>query len=506
MKKILSLILAGLLAFSCLSMVSFAENTTPLFKDGNFTFFIQNDLAYITNIDAANNGSVHITSSVCCDDDRVIGTYELDGFVDDDNDAPDTFGTEYVFIGGMLSDALDDIAEDVKTIDIPKYLTDFEIKVFYDLPNLETINVNENNADFASYNGVIYNKEKTTLLFHPRANVQTTALSTVTSIASKAFYYNSKLTSFTIPADVTAIPDYCFESCSSLTAVDMSAAAITQIGKYAFTASALTGITLGSSMKTVSNFAFYNCASLSNMSIDEGVSNLDIKTGAFLGCPITAVTIPRGVTTIADKAIGYYYDNEYNLQKYATEITGYKYNSDRTATTPAYNYASANAFTFVPLDIIYSVKYSYPFLNGREATMYLYDKKTLKYSVDSSTGEFQLDGVAPGKYNIYFRGKFGTLVQRGSVAVVNNPEKEVYEFNTKLTEPIGEVVRDGTIDIQDVQAVLAAGVYGSSNSDYDVDLNGIIDMGDISVILYGKNFAKSDAEIKDSFTTPIIPM
>ena len=508
MKRIISLLLVVVIALSCFGIVSVAEDNEVLYKDGDYEFVIRDSLAYITKIYSNGTSNLDIALRLCCDNENIIGNYTAKSIEDDDNDAPDYFVKEYVFVGGLLNGAFDLIQNEVKTISIPKYLTDFEVSMFYGLSNLESITVDEDNTEFFSSNGTLYNAAKTKLLYHPQASANNSILSTVTEIAPKAFYYSSKISSISIPAGVTVIPERCFESCTALESIDFSNSSVSQIERFAFLDSGLSSLTLPVTIKSVKTYAFDNCADLSEVIIPDSVSGLSFSSYSFVNCSFDKITIPRGVTSIANAAFGYYFDDDFNIQKIDSfEITGYKYmNSELTEQTTAYSFASANSFTFIPLDDIYRVKYSYSFLNGYESTMYLYEKKNLSYSVNSNSGVFEIKGIAPGKYNIYFRSKFGTLIKGGSVSITVSSEKELYEFTTKNKSPLGDVNNDGVINISDVSLLLNANNYGHSLADFDIDLDSLVSMSDISLVLSSYNFGREDVEISSVIDTPIIPI
>lgn len=58
------------------------------------------------------------------------------------------------------------------TIEIPASVEELHAWVFYKCPNLSSIQVNENNKYYSSYNGVLFNKDLTLLLQYPIGNEQ----------------------------------------------------------------------------------------------------------------------------------------------------------------------------------------------------------------------------------------------------------------------------------------------------------------------------------------------
>ncbi|MDR3171163.1 MAG: leucine-rich repeat domain-containing protein [Treponema sp.] len=82
------------------------------------------------------------------------------------------------------------------------------------------------------------------------------------TVIGKQSFYDTKLTSITIPEGVTAIEEWAFGLCAGLTTVTIPAS-VTTIGKNAFARCAgLTTVTIPASVKTVGDGVFADCTKL----------------------------------------------------------------------------------------------------------------------------------------------------------------------------------------------------------------------------------------------------
>lgn len=106
------------------------------------------------------------------------------------------------------------------SINIPSSVTSIGVNVFYGCIGLTGITVDSSNTSYCSESGVLFNKDKTTLIYYPLGKTGSyTIPDGVTVIEQYAFYCNSKLTSVTIPSSVTSIGESAFQFCSKLTII-----------------------------------------------------------------------------------------------------------------------------------------------------------------------------------------------------------------------------------------------------------------------------------------------
>ena len=123
----------------------------------------------------------------------------------------------------------------------------------------------------------------------------------VKSIPGCLAYYQTRLTTVTIPTSVTSIGWYAFEGCTGLTSVTIPNS-VTEIGYSAFSGcTGLTSVTIPNSVTKIRDDTFKGCTGLTSVTIPNSVTT--IGGSAFSGCTgLTSVTIPNSVTSIGGSA------------------------------------------------------------------------------------------------------------------------------------------------------------------------------------------------------------
>ena len=184
------------------------------------------------------------------------------------------------------------------SITIPEGVTSIGNYAFDGCKGLTSIEVAGNNPNYTTVDGVLFNKDKTTLLCHPAGKQGAyTIPESITSIDDGAFSGCTGLTTITIPEGVTSIGNYAFDGCKGLTSITIPEN-VTSIGDGAFSGcKGLTTITIPESVTSIGDWAFYDCIGLTSIAIPKGVTSID--DGAFYDCTgLTSITIPEGVTSI----------------------------------------------------------------------------------------------------------------------------------------------------------------------------------------------------------------
>ena len=169
------------------------------------------------------------------------------------------------------------------SVTIPNSVTSIGGGAFAWCTSLTGIWVTEGNSHYSSdASGVLFSKDKTTLVQYPGAFAAYAIPDSVTSIGAGAFGGCTSLTSVTIPDSVTSIGQHAFNGCRSLTSVTIPDG-VTSIGAYAFSeCSSLTSVTIPDSVTSIGGIAFGNCKSLTSVTIPDSVTS--IGDGAFASC------------------------------------------------------------------------------------------------------------------------------------------------------------------------------------------------------------------------------
>ena len=220
----------------------------------------------------------------------------------------------------------------IKQITIPKTIKNTNFgsmngitsNLFSGCLSLETIEVDEENPAMCSLDGVLFNKNKTTLISYPAASPRESynVPDNVIKAARGAFFSSQHLKKIVLPdkmetlgvnlfgnsnsleevilpSNIKELPVYLFKDCKKLKSVDMPKD-LTTIRYSAFEGcSSLESISLPKSVVTVDFAAFMDCTSLKSVILSPNLKEL--PQSMFKGCSnLSEVTIPLGVTSIGN--------------------------------------------------------------------------------------------------------------------------------------------------------------------------------------------------------------
>ncbi len=157
-------------------------------------------------------------------------------------------------------------------IQIPSSVTSIESQ---EDSEFSSISVDEDNTTYSSSNGVLFDKNKTTLICYPGGK-------------------NDK--TYNIPSGVTTIKKYSFSGCKNTEHLKIPSSARI-IEEYSFNGSNFTSIEIENGLTTIGTSAFKACDNLINIEIPNSVTS--IGSNAFSYCDnLTNVTLSKGLTSL----------------------------------------------------------------------------------------------------------------------------------------------------------------------------------------------------------------
>jgi hypothetical protein len=143
------------------------------------------------------------------------------------------------------------------TITIPSSVTFIGNYPFIGCTNLSDIVVDASNTFYSSLDGVLFDKNKSTIIEYPMKNGS----------------------SYSIPSSVTSIGDYAFSGCTGLTTITIPSS-VTSIGDDALSGcNGLSTITIPSSVTSIGRSAFGNCSGLQNIKVF-GITPVDLSSSS----------------------------------------------------------------------------------------------------------------------------------------------------------------------------------------------------------------------------------
>ena len=280
------------------------------------------------------------------------------------------------------------------SVTIPSSVIEVVEWAFSDCTGLTAIDVAVDNPAYASEDGVLFNKLKTSLIRYPQGkqDVNYTIPNSVTTIGVNAFVQCARLISIAIPNSVTSIGESAFYDCSGLTSIAIPNS-VTSIGYRAFSGcsnlesivipngvtsievntfygcSGLTTITIPNSVTTIGSCAFWDCSGLTTITIPNSVTS--IGSCAFWGCSgLTSITIPSSVTTIEENTFwgcsgltsitipSSVTSTERNAFLYCDKLTSVTILATTPPTLGGSNFAQNNVTLYVPTGCVEAYKAS----------------------------------------------------------------------------------------------------------------------------------------------------
>lgn len=144
--------------------------------------------------------------------------------------------------------------------------------------NLTNIKVSEKNKYYSNDEyGVLFNKDKTELVFYPNANERTvyTVPFGVVKIGNNAFYNSNNLKNIVLPNSITEIGREAFRFCQAIEKIEIPNS-VTVIESWAFeSCTGLTSIVIPNSITRISSYTFQDCSSLTTITIPDSITTIE---------------------------------------------------------------------------------------------------------------------------------------------------------------------------------------------------------------------------------------
>ena len=335
-KKLTSLIMVLTMLFSVFVVTSGAEE--------------EKSLPAVSQFPVSSDGSVWDTEYPANYPDDETEKYEYgdyEYFINDDDTVtitkyngnseyvviPETLGVRSVSVLGKFAFSG---AEFVKSVTIPKTVYYIPASCFLCIPNLEEIIAPEDSRYYTSINGVLYNKQLTSIIRCPQTVSGDYQIPDgVTRISQYAFCGCKLIKRIRLPETVNTINFGAFFGCSDLSEINMPAS-IDYIGQFAFcqcsslqvmripdnvqeiesgtfgSCSSLKELTLPSNLETIYSYAFAGCTSLENVIIPPKTVSVGKEVFADCGA-LKSIIIPSSLTFIEE-------DTFYTYREFAAYI------------------------------------------------------------------------------------------------------------------------------------------------------------------------------------------
>lgn len=312
----------------------------------------------------------------------------------------------------------------MKTVNIPASVTSIGGDyIFSFCRSLETINVDPENTILSSEGGVLFNKDKTRLIYYPMSKPDKTYTlpASVTSYAPYLFQENKYIESVTFGSNITALQAYTFMDCTSVKTVNIQGN-VTNIPISMFQGcTGLESVNMPASVTGIYTNAFYGCISLAE--VEFSGSYVQIVDNAFYGCTsLTSVDLTK-VSSLGDNSRAFagcdgiteFIVNESN--EYYTAEDGVLFNKKMTYLVQ-YPAAKEGASYTIPDSVIILTGNAFKGCSHLKSLIL----NEAVYSIASSLQDTgSLESITVNEKNTHYSSRNGLLYDRSGVMLLACP-------------------------------------------------------------------------------------
>ena len=220
---------------------------------------------------------------------------------------------------------------------VPASVTQIGAYAFDNTESVTAFEVASENAVYTAQDGVLFDKDMSTLLKYPEARPDTAyqVPDSCTAIADWAFIGSQFLEKIDLNR-VTSIGEDAFYYCVKLQSIDIPEGVTELVGGAFCYCAELQSVTLPSTLKSIGENCFFSCTSLTEIELPDGLEA--IHPYAFFHCTsLSSLTVPDSIVTMTSCCMGYCYDETAQGTAVQEDFTVFV-----TKASPAYKYASSN--------------------------------------------------------------------------------------------------------------------------------------------------------------------
>lgn len=281
----LTLCLAMLVSL-CTSLPVVGAEGEETDTSGFYTFRVTDGTASIVKCDTSASGAITVPSE--------LGGYPVTKI------EPTAFKDCTGITSLVLPEGIEEIGlyafqecNSLTEMTIPDSVTTMGLNPFVLCESLQSIVVSETHPLYSSVDGVLYNKDKTTLISCPGGKEGTfTVPEGVVKIEGSAFAGCHAINEIHFPDTLQELGEVVFMGCSSLKSIEIPDG-IAVIRRFSFwDCTSLTEVVLPDSVTVIADNAFWNCSSLEEITIPKNVTA--ISPSAFQDCQVLEIIYFEG--------------------------------------------------------------------------------------------------------------------------------------------------------------------------------------------------------------------